>query len=88
MRVTKKSLLIESSAWSPFYGAYVQGATHGRIVAYHLENAQRVLGMNVGQIKQTPAHATAPGYACTTIAEVLYTKLGPGRVIRRGYEIK
>jgi hypothetical protein len=88
MRVTKKNVLIESSAWSPFYGAYVQGARHGRVVAYPLEDAQRVLGMSVDRIKQTSADACAPGYACTTIAEVLYTNLGPGRVIRRGYEIK
>jgi hypothetical protein len=70
MRVTKKNVLIESSAWSPFYGAYVQGATHGRVVAYPLEDAQRVLGMSVDRIKQTSADACAPG--CCTRAS------GPG----------
>jgi hypothetical protein len=88
MRVTKKSVLIESSAWSPFYGAYVQGATHGRVVAYPIEDAKRVLGMSVAQLMQASAHDQAPGYTCATIEEVLEMHLGPGRTIRRGYEIE
>jgi hypothetical protein len=88
MRITKKNVLIEYSGWSQFYGAYVQGATHGRVVAYPIEEAKRVLGMDVTQLRKMSAHAPAPGYTLGTIAEVLETHLGPGRVIRRGYEIE
>jgi hypothetical protein len=84
MRVTKENVLVEYSAWRPFWGAYEQGAPHDRIVAYPVEDAKRVLGMTTHQLKKARWYDRAPGYACATISEVLYAHLGPGRVIRRG----
>jgi hypothetical protein len=88
MRVTKKSVLIEYSAWRPFWGAYEQGAPHNRVVSYPIEDAKRVLGMDIGQIKKARWCDRAPGYACATISEVLYAHLGPGRAIRRGHKFE
>ena len=82
MRTTKKSVLIETTHM--IHGCLEQGGVSGRVVAYPIDRARELIGVDPAMVDDDYEVA---GYDHVTAREMIERNI-EGRVIRKGHVIQ